>query len=60
VKFIYVFNEQVQEEFIKKGLIVLGETTINGIKAKIFQNSKTVFLNQYEKNEVLLSNKLVF
>jgi hypothetical protein len=60
MKFIYVFNKQVQEEFIKKGLVVLGETTINGEIAKIFQNSKNIYLSHYEKNEVLLSNKLLF
>jgi hypothetical protein len=60
LKFIYVFNKEVQKELEEKGFKNLGETTINGQKAKIYMNSKDIFINKYQKNELLLSNRLFF
>jgi hypothetical protein len=60
LKFIYVFNVEVQRELEEKGFKKLGEATINGQKAKIYANEKDKFLNKYQKNELLLSNRLFF
>jgi hypothetical protein len=60
LKFIYVFNEEVQKELEEKGFKNLGETTINGQKAKIYENIKTEYLSKYTKNELILMNRLFF
>ena len=60
MKFIYVLNPEVSISFIAKGLKKLGETTVNGQKVDIFANDKDVFLGKYEKNEIILSNRLFF
>lgn len=60
MKFIYVFNEEVVNSFKEKGLKQIGEVAIDGKKAYIFENCKTIFIGKYEKNEIFLSNKLFF
>ncbi len=60
MKFIYVFNKEVADAFKEKGLIQINEVSIDGKTAFVFENQKTVFLGKYEKNEILLSNKLFF
>lgn len=60
MKFIYVLNPEVSLSFTQKGLKKLGETIINGQKADIYENSKMIYLGKYEKNEIILSNRLFF
>ena len=60
MKFIYSMNNEVTQSLIDKGLKKIGETLINGIKADIFENNKEIFLGKYEKNTLLLMNKLFF
>jgi len=60
MKFIYVFNEEVAKALEAKGLIKINEVIIDGKKAFCYENQKTVFIGKYEKNEILLSNKLFF
>lgn len=60
MKFIYVLNPEVSISFLEKGLKKLGETIINGKKVDVFANDKQIFLGKYEKNEIILSNRLFF
>lgn len=60
MKFIYVFNEEVAKSFEQKGLKKLNEVVIDGKNAFVFENRKDIFIGKYEKNEMLLSNKLFF
>lgn len=60
MRFIYTFNKEIANELKEKGLNSLGEVDINNQKAFVFENRKDVFLNKYAKNELLLTNKLMF
>lgn len=60
MKFIYSMNAEVSQSLKDKGLKQIGETVINGVKADIFQNDKNIYLGKYEKNTLLLMNKLFF
>jgi len=60
MKFIYCLNPSLAKDLEESGLKKLGETVINGKVIPYFENSKTVFLNRYQKNEILLSNQLFF
>jgi len=60
MKFIYSMNLEVSQSLIDKGLKKIGETTINGEKADIFQNDKNIYLGKYEKNTLILMNRLLF
>jgi hypothetical protein len=60
LRFIYVFNIEVAKYLEEKGLKKLNEVTIDGKKAFCFENRKDVYLGRYEKNELLLTNKLFF
>jgi len=60
MKFIYSLNPEVSLSLIQKGLKKIGETVINGVKADIFENCKEIYLGKYEKNTLLLMNKLFF
>jgi len=53
-------NSEVTQSLIDKGLKKLGETIINGQKADIFENNKEIFLGKYEKNTLILMNRLMF
>lgn len=60
MKFIYCLNKEVAEDLEKSGLKKLGEASINGKDAVIFQNSKEIYINRYAKNTLFLSNQLFF
>jgi Fe-S cluster biosynthesis and repair protein YggX len=60
LKFIYVFNEEVQKELELKGFKNIGKTTINGKEAKIYENIKTEYLSKYTKDQLILMNRLLF
>lgn len=60
MKFIYSLNPEVSQSLLGKGLKKIGETIINGTKADIFENSKEVYLGKYEKNTLILMNRLFF
>lgn len=60
MKFIYSLNPEVSLSLLQKGLKKIGETIINGTKADIFENNKEVYLGKYEKNTLLLMNRLFF
>jgi len=60
MKFIYSMNLEVSQSLIDKGLKKIGEATINGEKADIFQNDKNIYLGKYEKNTLILMNRLLF
>jgi len=60
MKFIYVFNEEVADALREKGLTQINQVTIDDKVAFVFENRKDIFIGKYEKNELLLSNKLFF
>jgi hypothetical protein len=60
MKFIYCMNTSLKEDLINAGLKLVTEVMINGVKISVFANSKEVFLNKYQKNEIVLSNRLFF
>ena len=60
MKFIYCLNPDVAVDLEKAGLQKLGETVINGKVVPYFENKKDVYINKYQKTELLLSNKLFF
>lgn len=60
MKFIYSLNPEVSLSLTQKGLKKIGETIINGTKADIFENNKEVYLGKYEKNTLILMNRLLF
>jgi hypothetical protein len=60
MKFIYSLNPEVSLSLVQKGLKKIGETIINGTKADIFENNKEVYLGKYEKNTLILMNRLFF
>jgi len=60
MKFMYVFNKEVAQSFDEKGLKKISEVVIDGKNAFVFENRKDIFIGKYEKNEILLSNKLFF
>ena len=60
MKFIYSMNAEVSESLKSKGLKQIGETVINGVKTDIFENNKEIYLGKYEKNALILMNKLFF
>lgn len=60
MKLIYVFNDEVKEEFLEKGLKLIQQTVIGEKKAYVFENNKNVFLNKYDKNQIMLSNQMFF
>jgi len=60
MKFIYCMNTSLKEDLINAGLKLVTEVMINGVKIPVFANSKEVFLNKYQKNEIVLSNRLFF
>jgi hypothetical protein len=60
MKFIYVFNKEVAQYLEEKGLKKIQELTINGKQAYCYENQKDIYIGKYEKNELLLTNKLMF
>ena len=63
MKFIYVFSEDVAKDMELSGFKRLeenNEVNIDGQKAIVFINNKESYLNKYQKQFVLLSNKLFF
>jgi len=63
MKFIYVFSEDVANDMVLSGFKKLEENSeviIDGKKAIVFTNNKESYLNKYQKQYVLLSNKLFF
>ena len=60
MKFIYCLNPLLAKDLEDAGLKKLGDTVINGKVVPYFENSKTVYLSKYAKNELLLSNQLFF
>ena len=60
MKFIYCLNEDVSKDLEAAGLVKVGKTVINGQVVDIYENSKEIYLNRYQKNEIVLSNKLCF
>jgi phosphoenolpyruvate-protein kinase (PTS system EI component) len=63
MKFIYVFSEDVAKDMELSGFKKLeenNEVIIDGKKAIVFVNNKESYLNKYQKQYVLLSNKLFF
>ena len=60
MKFIYTFNKEVSQALEQKGLKKINEVTIDGRIAYCYANSKEIFIGKYEKNELLLTNKLFF
>jgi len=63
MKFIYVFSQDVAKDMENSGFKKLeenNEVIIDGKKAIIFINNKESYLNKYQKQYILLSNKLFF
>ena len=63
MKFIYVFSEEVAKDMESSGFKRLegnSEVIIDGKKAIVFCNNKESYLNKYQKQYVLLSNRLFF
>ena len=63
MKFIYVFSEDVAKDMEISGFKRLeenNEVNIDGKKAIVFLNNKESYLNKYQKQYILLSNKLLF
>lgn len=63
MKFIYVFSEDVAKDMELSGFKKLeenNEVSIDGKKAIVFINNKESYLNKYQKQYILLSNKLFF
>ncbi|HEY5588890.1 MAG TPA: hypothetical protein VIK86_08045 [Candidatus Paceibacterota bacterium] len=60
MKFLYVLDKEVADSLIQKGMKNISITTIEGKTAYVFENSKDVFIGQYAKNQILLTNKLFF
>jgi phosphoenolpyruvate-protein kinase (PTS system EI component) len=63
MKFIYVFSEDVAKDMESAGFERVPENdtvVIDGQKAIVFLNNKESYLNRYQKQNVLLSNRLFF
>lgn len=60
MKFIYCMNKAVSKDLEDAGLKKLGKAKINGEDIDIFENSKEIYINKYQKAQVLLTNKLFF
>lgn len=60
MKFIYCSNPRVIKDLEEFGLKKIGNTIINGKETIVFANNKTTYLNAYAKNEIFLSNQLLF
>jgi len=63
MKFIYVFSDDVAKDMEISGFKKLeenNEVNIDGKKAIVFLNNKESYLNKYQKQYILLSNKLFF
>ena len=60
MKFIYCMNEEVSKDLEASGLKKIGQACINGKPVDIYANSRTVYISKYQKQEVLLSNRLFF
>ncbi|MDD4778997.1 MAG: hypothetical protein PHT02_00140 [Tissierellia bacterium] len=63
MKFIYVFSEEVAQDMELSGFKKLeenNEVIIGGKRAIVFLNNKESYLNKYQKQYILLSNKLFF
>ena len=63
MKFIYVFSDDVARDMELAGFQRIegnNELMIDGKKAIVFVNNKESYLNKYQKQHILLSNKLFF
>lgn len=63
MKFIYVFSDDAARDMELAGFQRIegnNELMIDGKKAIVFVNNKESYLNKYQKQHILLSNKLFF
>jgi hypothetical protein len=60
MRFIYSLDDLVSKDLENSGFKKIGETIIDGKKAIIFENNRSSYINKYQKNTILLTNKLFF
>jgi len=63
MKFIYCFSEDVAKDMEISGFEKVQNNSIvfiDGKKAIVFLNNKESYLNKYQKQNIILSNKLFF